>query len=97
MLACWLGCAAVVRAGEAAATVMSALPDYSERILTPSPSPAPRLTGPRVFGVRPGHPLVHRITATGERPMTFSAEGLPDGVTLDSATGLLSGALAKAG
>ncbi|HEU5080390.1 MAG TPA: NPCBM/NEW2 domain-containing protein [Opitutaceae bacterium] len=66
-------------------------------ILTPRPGPAPRINSPRVFGVRPGHPLLFSIAATGQRPMTFSADGLPAGVTLDSATGRISGAIAVPG
>lgn len=61
-------------------------------ILTPKPGPSPRLNAPRVTGCRPGNPFLFRIPATGERPMTFSAEGLPAGVTLDTARGILSGA-----
>ena len=66
-------------------------------VLTPKPGPAPRLTGPRVFGARPGNPFLHRITATGDRPVVFAAEGLPPGVVLDSRTGMLTGALKEKG
>ncbi len=66
-------------------------------ILTPRPPVTPRINGPRVFGVRPGSPLLFTIAATGARPMTFAAEDLPPGVTLDGATGRLRGTIAKAG
>lgn len=66
-------------------------------VLTPKPGPKPRLTGPRIFGARPGNPFLHRITATGDKPMKFSADGLPPGITLDAATGRLTGVLAKEG
>ena len=66
-------------------------------ILTPKPSPKPRLTGPRVFGARPGHPFLHRITATGDKPLTYQADGLPPGVQLDPQTGFLTGSLAAKG
>lgn len=69
----------------------------SQYILTPKPGPAPRINGPKVFGVRPGHPILFTIPATGERPLRFSAEKLPAGVTLDPATGRLSGSIAKPG
>ena len=49
-------------------------------IRTPAPGPQPRLTGAPVFGVRPGHPLLHRLTAIGARPITFAATPLPAGV-----------------
>jgi len=72
-------------------------PRESAVILTPAPPESPRLTGPRVFGVRPGSPILHSVTATGERPLTFSAEGLPPGVTLDADTGRLRGRVERAG
>lgn len=66
-------------------------------ILTPKPGPRPRLTGPQVLGVRPGNPIVHWITATGERPMRFSAAKLPSGVRLDASTGALTGSIPNKG
>src|ERR1041385_1674826 len=66
-------------------------------IRTP-PSPAsPRINGPGIFGVRPQHPFLYHIPATGERPMEFSAKGLPAGLKLDSRRGNITGALTKAG
>jgi len=66
-------------------------------ILTPKPPPTPRINGTRVFGVRPGHPFLFTIPATGDRPMNFSAKGLPAGLTLDTATGHITGVVSKAG
>ena len=66
-------------------------------VLTPKPGPAPRINGARVFGVRPGSPFLFTIPATGERPMTFGVEGLPEGLVLDTATGQITGALAAPG
>ena len=66
-------------------------------ILTPAASPAPRINGPRVFGVRPGSPFLYRIPATGERPMAFLAENLPPGLTLDPVTGFITGVIAQRG
>ena len=66
-------------------------------ILTPAPSPSPRVNGPRVFGARPGSPFLYRIPATGERPMAYSAENLPAGLSLDPATGIITGAIAERG
>ncbi|MBI2299306.1 MAG: NPCBM/NEW2 domain-containing protein [Armatimonadetes bacterium] len=59
--------------------------------------PAPAIHGPRVTGATPGRPFLFRIPATGEAPLTFAAEGLPPGLRLDSATGVISGALAAEG
>lgn len=66
-------------------------------ILTPKPSDKPKLTGPKVFGVRPGSPFQHLVTATGDRPMTFSAKGLPKGLKIDSKTGLITGVVSTPG
>ena len=66
-------------------------------ILTPKPPDTPRINGAKIFGVRPGHPVLFTVAATGDRPMQFSAEGLPDGVKLDANTGFLSGKSDKPG
>src|SRR5581483_6807495 len=66
-------------------------------VLTPAESPLPRINGPRVFGVRPGHPVLITVAATGTRPITFSSDGLPEGLSLDSETGQLTGALETSG
>lgn len=60
-------------------------------ILTPKPGPAPRINGPAVYGCRPGHPFIYRIPTQGQRPMTFSAAGLPATLALDAANGILTG------
>jgi alpha-galactosidase len=66
-------------------------------ILTPPPPAAPRLTCARAFGVRPGSPVLFTASATGERPMTFSAQGLPAGLKIDAGTGIVTGSVAKPG
>src|ERR1044071_10428551 len=62
-------------------------------ILTPKPPHTPRINGARVFGVRPSSPFLFTIPATGARPMTFGVENLPEGLTLDPATGQITGVL----
>jgi alpha-galactosidase len=74
-----------------------AVPEETKEILTPKSPATPRINGAKIVGVRPNHPLLYTIAATGDRPMTFAAEGLPAGVTLDAATGQLSGTVAAAG
>lgn len=66
-------------------------------ILTPAPGPGPRINGPEVYGARPGHPFLYRIPAQGERPMNFSARGLPRGLHLDPDTGIITGITPRAG
>ncbi len=66
-------------------------PPETAYLLTPKPGPAPRINGPTVYGVRPGHPFLYRIPAQGERPMTFTASGLPTTLRLDAQTGIVTG------
>ena len=66
-------------------------------ILTPPPPAEPKITGARVFGVRPGSPFQFLVTATGDRPMLFSASGLPKELKIDTQTGIITGKLSKAG
>jgi alpha-galactosidase len=47
-------------------------------ILTPPAPATPRINGANVFGVRPGSPFLFTIPATGERPMEFGVEGVPN-------------------
>lgn len=72
-------------------------PAEPREILTPPAPPTPRINGASVFGVRPGNPILFTIAATGDRPMTFAADKLPEGVALDANTGRLSGSVANAG
>jgi alpha-galactosidase len=60
-------------------------------ILTPKPPPTPRINGARVFGVRPGRPFLFTIAASGDRPMKFSAENLPSGLSVNEDNGVISG------
>ena len=71
--------------------------DYSENILTPPPPLSPRINGPKVYGVRPGNPVIYRVPCTGERPIRFSASQLPDGLSLDGDQGILTGSVAEKG
>ncbi len=65
--------------------------------LTPPAPDAPRVTGARIFGVRPASPFLYSIPATGREPLTYAADHLPAGLTLDPATGQISGSLAQPG
>ncbi len=66
-------------------------------ILTPPASAKPRINGPGVYGARPGHPFLYIIPATGNRPMKFSANGLPPGLTINGNTGIITGMVQQAG
>jgi alpha-galactosidase len=70
---------------------------HAAEILTPKPPSTPRINGPRVYGERPGRPFLFTIPATGDEPITYSAEGLPQGLSLDAKLGRISGSVASAG
>ena len=65
-------------------------------IIHPTPV-APAIHGPRIVGSTPGRPFLFTIPATGEKPLQFSAKGLPEGLALDAATGQITGALNREG
>ena len=56
---------------------------------------APKINNPDVFGASAGKPLLIRICASGKRPLTYSADGLPEGLSLDGK--IISGTVAKEG
>lgn len=97
--AAWLDARISVAEGDAPAITLEPYALSSEKIiLTPAVEPSPRLTGPRIIGVRPGNPLNHTFTASGEKPVTFFIKGsLPAGVSFDSKKGRLSGSIATPG
>ncbi len=84
--------AAVISGGIPSHAQEVSVPDtMSKYILTPKAPDTPRINGAKVFGVRPGSTFLYTIPATGIRPMSFSAENLPAGLTLDSKTGRITG------
>ena len=81
-----------------ATVILSALPSMaseSPQVLTPPPPDAPRINGPAIFGVRPGSPFLYSVPVTGQRPVTYGAEGLPQGLGIDASTGRITGRLAE--
>ena len=66
-------------------------------IARPKAIAEPAIHGPRVAGATPGRAFVFLVPATGQGPLEFSAEGLPSGLNLDPATGVISGAIAAPG
>lgn len=66
-------------------------------ILTPPTSPKPRINGAKIFGVRPGSPILFTLPVTGKAPITLHASNLPEGACFDTKTGRLSGKVLKKG
>lgn len=60
-------------------------------------TPAPEINPPFVAGVRPDTPFLWTVPVTGTRPLTFSAKGLPRGLTLNAKTGTVTGKVTKTG
>ena len=69
----------------------------SEYILTPPAPDEPRISGPKVLGVRPGSPLLYRIPATGKGQLSFAAHNLPKGLALKKGERIIRGSIAKKG
>ncbi|HMF39600.1 MAG TPA: putative Ig domain-containing protein [Polyangia bacterium] len=64
--------------------------------MTPPPA-APRIQPPFVVGAKPGAPFLFAVPATGQTPLTFSATGLPAGLSLAASSGIISGTTPAAG
>ena len=62
-----------------------------KEILTPASSDKPQINGASVFGVRPEKPIFYHVAVSGIKPLTYTAEGLPQGVHIDTNTGWLKG------
>ncbi len=75
-------------------TATQYIPKY---ILTPAAPAEPRFNTTPLYGVRPGSPIHFRFGVSGEKPMKFSAEDLPEGLALNPDNGALSGKLDKPG
>jgi alpha-galactosidase len=56
-----------------------------------------RFNGAKTLGVWPGTPVIFSVSVSGARPVEFSARHLPDGLSLDPRTGIITGSLHKPG
>lgn len=90
----WADAKFVVSGG---APVALDVPVEPRDVLTPKPGPAPRINGPSLTGVTPGHDVLYKIPVTGTKPITYSVSNLPKGLTLDPATGVIRGQIATRG
>ncbi len=57
---------------------------------------SPRIHHPIVTGCQVGHPFIWRVPTTGERPMDFRAENLPEGLKINGG-GIITGQIDKPG
>ena len=70
---------------------------FQQIVSAATPDKFPHFNGAMVVGIRPNTPLVYSLTVSGERPLEFSASGLPSGLTLDPHIGIITGQLKAAG
>jgi alpha-galactosidase len=54
---------------------------------------APAIHGPDITGASANKPFSYSVPVTGERPLSFKAEGLPKGLQIDANTGHISGSI----
>jgi len=94
-IADWGGAAIVMRAG--AKPVAIAPPLDPAPVIAASHTVVPRINNPRITGATPGRPFQFLIPASGEGPLHYAARNLPAGLTLDPATGIISGSLKGSG
>ncbi|MFW5886881.1 MAG: hypothetical protein ACOCUL_03910, partial [Bacteroidota bacterium] len=66
-------------------------------ILTPPEQEEPRIHGPGIYGQQVDNDFLYRIPASGEGPMYFSCKNLPEGLQVDSTTGIIKGKISKKG
>lgn len=60
-------------------------------------SDTPVFHGATIIGNYPATDFLFTLPVTGEKPITFSAKNLPDGLTLDASTGIIKGKIMKKG
>jgi alpha-galactosidase len=93
----WAGAAIITKPGQQLQVkVVDAEKEPAPRIAA-SRTSAPMINYPRIAGATPGRPFLFRIPASGDGTLTFNARNLPAGLKLDPATGVITGALERAG
>lgn len=64
-------------------------------IQTPAAGVYPKINNAPVIGARPGHPVLFRIAATGEAPLSYQVTGLPAGLVQEG--NIIKGTIAAKG
>jgi len=94
----WAGAMIVMQPGATFKPYTIRLPNEpAPPIASTAPGSEPKIHGARVVGALPGLPFDFAISATGEAPLVFSAEGLPEGLVLAPETGFIRGVARKDG
>ena len=58
---------------------------------------APRINGASIYGATPEREFLYLVPTLGERPMRFSAHGLPMGLAIDADRGIIAGKVTQKG
>jgi alpha-galactosidase len=93
----WGGAAIIAAPGQQAQIHVTVPAVEAPPPIASSRSAAPMINYPRITGATPGRPFLFRIPASGGGPLTFAAPKLPEGLKLDAATGIITGALTQEG
>jgi alpha-galactosidase len=95
--ASWAGALIHLKAGAAKPEPYGRATQSAPLIAPVRDSAKPQIHGPRITGATPRRPFLFRVAATGRPPLRFQARGLPTGLVIDAATGIISGSLREAG
>ncbi len=93
----WAGAEITLAADATQKPEAAVVPAEPPRLVMLPPDPRTAIHGPRIVGATPGRPFLFLIPVTGTGPFTYAAKNLPAGLTLDPKTGIITGALRKAG
>jgi len=93
----WGGARFILDPLASARPVAVTIPDDPAPDIVRARDDAPHINAPHTLGATPGRPLLFRVPTSGKRPLVFTAEGLPAGLTLAPGTGIISGRLESVG
>jgi len=93
----WAGAVLILKAGAAEKPELAEPPKEPVPVVGAPAGPKPAIHYPRIVGATPGRPFLFLVPATGQGPLEFAAAGLPDGLTLDGKTGIITGSLKSPG
>ncbi len=71
----------------------------TQYILTPKPAPAPspQINTAGEYGVGVNKLFLYKIPATGQKPLFYTVNNLPEGLLLDANTGIITGSISTKG
>ena len=77
--------------------IIVGMPGFSEQNQNEVFEGAQVINQPNVVGNYPNTPFLFAVPTSGKRPVTWSAKGLPAGLQIDPATGIISGSVKDPG